>query len=315
MDQRSVLMLLVTIIWLIDVGGYGQEFHDNVFRRHRQIRTRVIHDKELKLSPIPNSLIICNRSVPYGPYLDRYGKTNTPFAVAHLSDEYLRDDRSFLHWSNQICRLVFRGHYDPKLKHDHRIFTLPVGWRDGMKLDQIITKASRRPLQWSFAGDPYKSDRRTALRTLSREWPGASSSTHFFKGFNSPKALSPIEYGKLLSCSQFVVCPRGWKNLETFRVYEALSAGAIPITLSRTRWQPEQPHYWARVFFETVDVPFIHADTWQEAIVKARCLSENNKILDSVQAECVKFWSRYKSQLHARVGKALIKAFSQEKNS
>lgn len=301
------MTLNVNVIWLIDIGGYGGEFYGFLFRRHKGIHARIIEDRNLSLPPMQNSIIVFNRSVEYNHYLTRYARFGIPFVAVMLSDEYLRDNRQF--FRHRMCRLTFRSHYDPKLSQDSRVFTIPLGWRDNMNIDSFVasTGFSNRPYDWSFVGDPYKSDRQRALSQLSRIWPDACAFTHFFKGFNSPDGFSPISYAEVLLKSKFVLCPRGWVNLETFRVYEALEAGAIPITLSFTRWQPERPSYWIRVFGE--DPPFIHKTTWKEAILEAKRISQDSEEYNRLHNKCTSFWRRYKKKLHFNAGIALRNAF------
>jgi hypothetical protein len=299
------MTVTVNVVWLVDVGGYGRGYYDRLLTRHRGLRVRVHDDQTLRLPPMPNAVVVCNRSVLYGRYLERYERAGIIFSVLHLSDEFLRDDRSFLHMA--CCRLVFRVHFDPKIASDPRVHTIPLGFRDGMNIQDAALPGGR-PYDWCFAGDPNKSDRATMLRVVEKDWPAAHSFRHLYRGFGSSRALPCRAYGRALRASRFVLCPRGWKNLETFRLYEALEAGAVPVTLSHTRWQPHDS-YWNLVF-DVAPVPFIARPTWRQAIADARQLAADPVVYEQVRSACVRFWHRQKQASHRTVGHALKDVFA-----
>jgi hypothetical protein len=51
--------------------------------------------------------------------------------------------------------------------------------------------------------------------------------------FNDPQGLSTKSYAELLNQTKFALCPRGNFSVDTFRFYEALEAGTIPIVEDR----------------------------------------------------------------------------------
>jgi hypothetical protein len=61
----------------------------------------------------------------------------------------------------------------------------------------------------------------------------SGGAVHFTSSFGSSDSLATVDYRKLMDSSIFVPCPAGWTNLDSFRVYEALEAGCIPIVEQR----------------------------------------------------------------------------------
>ncbi len=80
-------------------------------------------------------------------------------------------------------------------------------------------------------------------------------------GWCGEGSLGPEEYRTILAMSIFAPCPPGNYNQETFRLYEALEAGTIPIVLRSTNAQPYD--YW-KCIFGTED-SIIIVENWEDA--------------------------------------------------
>ena len=114
---------------------------------------------------------------------------------------------------------------------------------------------------------------------------------------NPTTGLNTIQYQDLLSNSIFALCPPGNVHLDSFRIYEALEAGAIPIALGRTAQQPERPSYWVYVFNSPEGVPFIVEDTWEACLDRVRSLLSNPIALEKMQNDCKTFWQKCKKRV------------------
>lgn len=85
-----------------------------------------------------------------------------------------------------------------------------------------------RKYTWAFVGHAAgKPTRETMLNEL-KVLPGPHFQ-HLTTQWDDPLSLSREEYFHALKDTIFAPCPRGNFNLESFRVYEALEAGCIPI--------------------------------------------------------------------------------------
>ena len=90
---------------------------------------------------------------------------------------------------------------------------------------------------------------------------------------------------EVLSSSQFLPCPNGFVHPETYRLYEALECGCIPIVENAYK-------YYDRLFPNN---PFLKIDRWKDAsnIIK-KFTSDQIK---NESNNCKKWWADYKKNL------------------
>jgi hypothetical protein len=95
----------------------------------------------------------------------------------------------------------------------------------------------------------------------------------------------------------FALCPPGQDSMDSFRVYEALEAGCIPVVLARTARMPIYPSYWHAITQSAGvnEIPFIVADKWEECanIIDKMLLNKNSV---QIQRECQQFWAAIKKE-------------------
>ena len=89
----------------------------------------------------------------------------------------------------------------------------------------------------------------------------------------------------IFSSTQFIPCPNGFYHPETYRLYEALQCGCIPIVESAY-------NYYDRLFPEN---PFIKIKKWSEAKPIVNGWSETQ--IQKKQNECINWWRNYKIDL------------------
>ena len=94
--------------------------------------------------------------------------------------------------------------------------------------------------------------------------------------------IPPEEYAKILLESAFAPCPRG-RALDTFRIYEALEAGAIPII--------ELANGYARDHLppDYMDSPMIFIESWSEVPEKMASLFSDPSAINAKQ-KAVQAW-------------------------
>ena len=89
----------------------------------------------------------------------------------------------------------------------------------------------------------------------------------------------------ILSSTEFIPCPYGFFHPETYRVFEALECGCIPIVESAY-------DYYDRILPNN---PFIKINIWKEA---KPILEEWNKDqIKKKSEECVAWWAKQKNDL------------------
>ena len=142
------------------------------------------------------------------------------FTLLHLSDEGGIDPIDLYSWP--ACKGVVRNYVRPNLpKH---VVTIPLGYH------WTSYGVQNRDLLWSFIGAEY-GGRKDSLRNFKAIQPNKCV---FQQGWNSPTKCGKEEFIDSLQRSLCVPCPGG-VNYETFRIYEALEAGAVPLLVEEPR--------------------------------------------------------------------------------
>jgi len=160
------------------------------------------------------------------PHLDAFqtlfvsfAKQNIPFHVLHLSDEFGTDSLSFYDLS--MCKTIIRN-YPRALPRIPHLYVIPLGYHY-----RSMTKKTweERELMWSFHGTDWfgRSKQLEPLMTVEPH------SCRFQPDWNHATMTPKEEYLSILGNSKFCPILRG-NHVETFRLYEALEAGALPIT-------------------------------------------------------------------------------------
>jgi hypothetical protein len=238
-------------------------------------------------------VVIDNRLVPEKiAYYRAAFEAGARFVLIHLSDEAFRDDRSLY----RLAEATVRNYRSELLAADARVLTIPLGFKAGFAKPGFAAKpaAERRHL-WSFAGDRKKLTR-AAMMAAMQTLPGGA--WHLTEGFGTADSLSTDAYRALLDDTLVVPCPGGWSNLETFRVYEALEAGCIPIVERRPGFD-----YFADLLGPH---PIPTVMDWQEAPAMIRAWQSAGRE-EATRRACVAWWQDYKTRLAARV-QAFVRA-------
>jgi hypothetical protein len=110
----------------------------------------------------------------------------------------------------------------------------------------------------------------------------------FYSEWNSPSQLLEQEYLDILSDTVFLPCPRG-NNIETFRFYEALERGCIPVFT-------EMP-----AILHDSGISFLKTETWDEVVTLMRHLIKNPEELHHYQISIISAWMQYKERLRKKV--------------
>lgn len=151
-----------------------------------------------------------------------YEKEGRPFAVLHLSDEFAADDISWYRYKS--CKGVIRNYHRDDCPSKPHLLTIPLGYH--YKAPSLSQKSiQERDLMWSFHGTDWF-QRSEQLRPMVAFVP---HSCHLQPTWNHSSGTKEKQYLSTLANSKFCPILRG-NNRETFRLYEALEAGTMPIT-------------------------------------------------------------------------------------
>jgi hypothetical protein len=233
-------------------------------------------------------IVIDNRLVPEKvSYYRRAFEAGCRVILVHLSDEAFKDDLG----AYQYCDAVIRNYRSDLLAGYSKIRFIPLGYKAGFTAGAGAAKpAAARKYLWSFAGDAKKLTRGPMLQAMAQAGDGFQ---HLSEGFGSADALPTDAYRRLMDDSIVVPCPAGWSNLETFRVYEALEAGCIPIVESRPGFD-----YFTQLLGPH---PLPTVASWEDAATLVKRLKAENE-LEPMRQTCAAWWAKYKLTLTAEVG-------------
>lgn len=204
--------------------------------------------------------------------------------LLHLSDEAY--DGGYDIYRN--FRGVFRNYWSATFDRPG-VLQFPLGYSAGFGREQVELGTEQRSKLWSFLGGADKSSRPEMTQALMPLTPNLVHSTEL----GGLQPMSPLSYTQILRDSVFVPCPMGNVNLDSFRVYEALQCGAIPILERRTTLD-----YFTRMMGSH---PLPTFADWSQAARFIAALRYDHKALNSLQMACFNWWVDYKKKLRSQV--------------
>ena len=226
----------------------------------------------------------------------RWSSAGAKFYVLHLSDEYGTDRIDF--YGLPGCLGVVRNYIRPGLEaFGSKVLVIPLGHHWAVPGGVPHTHTPRPPfreLAWSFIGTGWKG-RKEKLQALVRL--GEEHRCVFMDEWNSPKMLGREETLAVLLNSWMVPCPGG-QNPETFRVYEALEAGAVPIVVKE-----EGNDAW--LAFLGKYIPLLVAGSWEHAAEIVHTLRAKPEVYEQFRSQVLEKWMESKEGVKADVRRVL----------
>jgi hypothetical protein len=242
-------------------------------------------------SPLPNnSLLLIQRTPPtfasdrYKQILDDTAAAGHKVILVHISDENGRDPIDL--YDHPAVKHVVRNYYRADCVGRSNVLILPLGYSG--KAPTAAPTFAERSLRWSFAGSMDRPKRAEALRALEVLTPFDVKSKATF-GDSSP--LQGGAYTDQLLRSQFIPAFRGFWSLESFRLYEALEAGCIPLYVPS---EGEQGDEYSHVLGKS---PILALPSWSQAPVLLEQLSKNSAVMEQHRQDLQKWWSEKKQSL------------------
>ena len=227
-------------------------------------------------------------------WLEALRQLGRKFKVLHLADEFLSDPIDFYSWPNVLGVLRFYPRADIPADAINKVLTLPLGYHWQFKGNRDLPHISTpelpfRELMWSFAGTNWKG-RSSDMLILDAIEP---KFTKWFDNWNDQQQLKEEEYLALMLNSKFVPCPPG-QNVETYRFYEALACGCIPIFVDI----PENA-IWLQLLNN--EIPFLKLPSWNDAAAIMHHFKENPDQMEKYRMTILIAWANYKKRLENKV--------------
>ena len=266
-DKKILEKQKTDFLW----GKYHKKSSDKwIYEILKKIKYESIEDeKDLKKDDI---LIIVDSSVEEKSEFYLKLKANcSKIFLFHLGDESGLHNLSAI-YSN--CDYIWRTFCSVRYFNNNKVKCIPVGYKSGI----INKEKGNRKYKWAFTGTPHKSSRHDLLFQFSSIKPFFCHKTQKF----DTKIISVDDMNEVLSSTKFIPCPNGFFHPETYRLYEALECGCIPIVENAYR-------YYDRLFPNN---PFLKIDKWIDAKVIVNDLEE--KQIEIKKKECQEWWKNQK---------------------
>ena len=225
--------------------------------------------------------------------LNTLAEQKKPVVLIHLSDETLNDPISI--YEHPAVKLIIRNYVRKDIPPTDKIITVPLGYVRNRTLKGKFKKLSERSLAWSFAGSVDKPSRIEMLQTLATVEP---NSMKLLPTWKHPLPEEADEYMKTLENTRFVPCARG-QNYETYRLYEALEAGCIPICIG----DPNNEHECYNKLIG--DNAILISKDWLSVKSMIQQINNNTEALDQIQENLTKYWTTHKVNITAHILAAL----------
>ncbi len=255
--------------------------------------------------PIMNDglfLVLNSDLVPVVRHAIRAGCRN--IGVLHMGDEFYTSDRSYYGSVDYVLRNYYKAdtlELPPNARCRQALW-IPNGYRSGLEQGdaRALLAHQHREQLVVFAG---------CLTTGGQGLEERGEMMEVVKAMDQPATmittqgfglgLAASAYAALMQNARFALVPGG-RNAETIRLYDALEAGAIPITLRHAFLERTGP---------IPDAPFVFLDSWRDLPGWLRANTGGLHDIRNVelQRKCLDWWSSVKRRCRTRVA-ALIDA-------
>lgn len=254
------------------------------------------HGKHVSDVPEGEGAIVVLATHPENPidYVDQLNDdlAGLPWVVLVLaSDEQGRFPVEKLRVHANLKLWVMTPHFE---RHEYPVGTRFMGEMYPPQARKHIANTGfvfERQYRWSFSGQVTHQRRRELVESLQDTAGGRLVQT---PGFT--QGLEHHEYYELLNESITVAAPSGPVTPDSFRAFEALEAGCVPILDGRCPTEQDCEFYWKAILGEYHPLPVVQH--WSEAIP----IIENNSDVFPHENNLVSsWWQMYKRDLRYRL--------------
>ena len=211
-------------------------------------------------------------------YFDLSNKVKKIFLI-HLGDEGGAEKKDLVY---SLCEHIWRTFSLPMFKNFKNVTSIPIGYKCDPIKDNI--NILKRNYKWSFLGTTHGSSRYDLLNKHKNIMPNFINLTENFSG---KKSMDTNDYYKILNNSIFAPIPHGYFHPETYRLYEALEAGCIPII--------ENPFKFFDNFLPNNPLPSVNS--WEDSSTIIKKYLENKKDIEILRNKINDWWTQHKENL------------------
>ena len=258
--------------------------------------------EKVKLSDPPPTgsqtpIVVLQRPWPhkYNVLLQKWSGAGVKFYILHLSDEHCTDDISS--YTLEGCLKVVRMYDRADLTAEERAkcVIIPLGYHwtlRGGGCPYPLERTPRLPfrsMRWSFFGTNWKG-RKEKFEPIMGFGPNRCK---FLDTWNSKDTVGYDEYIGTLLDTVFVPCPGG-NNVETYRFYEALECGCVPILVRESGDE---------LFIKMItdNLPIVPVKNWDEGNILMQQLYNDKNLLEGYRMNVLNGWRLWKDRLKGAV--------------
>lgn len=225
-------------------------------------------------------------------FVSKFAEAGKQMILLHLSDEFANDDISI--YDSPAVKAVIRNYWRPLLPA--KAILIPLGYASGRSAKYLPPPPpfSERKNIFAFCGSLDRPGRTKALETLKKLEPHACTVR---STWSDKEPLAGPEYNALLRTAKFVPCFRGSKALESFRVYEALEHGAIPIYVAAESTDGTEDEFKAQFGPN----PLLGFPSWSTAATLLPNLAEKTDVMEKHRQGLMAWWAEKKAATAQRI--------------
>lgn len=271
------------IIWHADDMGEARWF------RHAlgDLITDEVVDLDMRITDASDAVHVINSNYTPLRSLDRYfaqcRRDSTNITLLQGSDEWFSGSYTVYRHFDRVIRT-----YESWLLNDAGILTIPLGFPFYVQPPAMIRPAAARAYIWSFVGG-IKNSRHAMAEAMKTISPSRLVDNQH------GRPLSDQDYRDLVGNSVFIPCPMGNSTGDTWRLYEALEYGCIPLIERRASLD-----YFRRLFG---DHPIPTFASWNKASAYVGRIASDPAALNALQDRVTTWWSNKKLAVRAGVAK------------
>jgi GR25 family glycosyltransferase involved in LPS biosynthesis len=222
-------------------------------------------------------------------FLESIRRKGYTCGVIHLSDEFGVDNISF--YSEDCIRWVVRNYWREGLVG--KVMVLPLGFyrtSGTSKKPELMDRA----LAWSFHGTNWYR-RADMMRILCEVHPHKL----FVRGRWEEPMTDEVAMLSDMENSWIIPCPEG-NNTESFRIYEALEAGAFPVLCDEGRGNWSTHFYlWLQMSLPSICI----LRNWEEAIGIFHKVKSEPEVFETRRGLLMSEWGVWKEKLRGNIMK------------
>ena len=253
------------------------------------------HIERNEVPDVKNPIFVIVRNQEYSSYFKTLEASGKEFSVIHLGDEF--GDEPIEFYDYKACKAVIRTYVRPNL--NSKVLVIPLGYHRSFEkpIENPLERTPQLPFRtkvWSFFGTNWGGMREVILEPLKQF---EKYNLKLFNSWNDPENLSEKEYLSYMCDTIFIPCIGG-NNTETFRFYESLECGCVPILV-----EDEQSKEYCNYIKQFI--PITCLQSWNQAQVLIQQLLNDKQTLEVYRSSLLQAYRGMKLMLKEKVKQLL----------